>query len=1771
MKNKTHMRRLFATKKLIVIISLLLVMLLLIGAMTYAWFRNIIQVQGAMMNTGKFQYEFAGYHTDNNGELKTDFANSTQVETDTFNKDTGEGFSPIPTTETLTASSGCSTIVTTRSSGNLYFVVHKLENSVDLEVSIKLAAELNDLDAVGGFWYKIYEVSGDSTDKNDPIYSSDNVLDAIESNVLNENLGINNTSVKTEENFVNIRTEIRTEELSDNDYWCFRLSYGQKPNATLGAYSTGEGVAIRAELCVAQVGGLEGMETQKVIPVKTAAQLEAALTTYTADAVIRVQGDITYDHGDMILNRPVSLEIVGGTLTIKGNLRFVYAFEGKFCVNTSQNGTLKVVRMDDAPMGGNIYADIPHSSIEFAGMNMDSHQDVIVQGDLSVDASYERGMIVTKAKICHLNGTLEPIWLRNSTCIDIDRFTEVGEIRVDMSSAPYRVKILNNGTIGRIDLLQMSTEGPSKGYPEPRIYIENRSTISAPIRLPIWATKYLPADENNGVETGNTDIWYFPGAGDTLIESGTGTVYTTADVRTQPMASLVDRTNNSDPTAITVHYMTIKDDPNTESLGAILNNANAIKPESERIAALDSIASMRIISYGGKVLTEEDYRFIRENMPSLKELDLGDAASENRTFPDGALAGLMQLSKVTLPANDQEWGSAPFDQTAIDEIYVPASVLTINSETALTHSFRNAMCPNNYISYIHVAQSIKTLELPEPSYIFVSNESALSLYNTSNKKVFEEATRFQRPEGDFFVRLLGDSCEFATYVGTNPEWWKNVFEYKTIENGVDSSCIELDMSSINLGVKYNLVGIDPYAFYNKFTDEDVTSTFVLCLGNNVEEIGECAFWNSTKLLAVYGEGVTYCGNQAFYNCSLLNKLILPSLHTIGPKSSVIIQNCAALKWLETGVINRENNTSEATALLSGTNALSFYMIHAVGNEGSQVLTIPAIRTEAAKDASYMRVLMPDVMASHYSTNDTTKIACISLSGMSTEQLQIYPSIPEDDHVSLPRFIYGNRDGQNVLFTCMDTKLAVSEVFDAPFFDTIHVIGNSAYRFTSIYSEEGEDNVLTIPARVTEIEARAFQGSNKLYHTLQLNQVEIVAEKAFQNNKMLFVYGNEVTTIGYHAFMYAQMHYVELRALRTTLPQPDKTEDSEYEWGYYFRGCPNLRIAFFGPMDRLDDYMFYGSGSVRVIFIDSTDRATSNTKLPTSVSLPSSAVVFNAGRTKLMGIEEREHLLDGFDNLMYVDFQAQEITLSASGYGTVTGEISLPQNVVQRKTSDNTLKFVKSMVPKISDKNYKTPEMVYQTNEFISFLGQSHIKYTLDYQEGYTNAGLITEIGGSAYAGVSFVGCEYLTIGDNVRTLGDSAFAGCAAAYVDLNNVTTLMRYCFSGAKMTGINAPKVKTMQCGTFANITTLKSIELPAFERITGNENNGAFHTSKIETVVFGRNTADLGLWMFYQCTALKEVTIQSTTVPSGSRTFSIGNNTNIATNINLYVRESAGYFTNEATTHWNYLSRDCVAYFDNIYVDETNQLEYYWDVTSETAKTAEIILIRALENVSLVDNTLRIPSTVEKAITVGEEGSTSTYMQTYVITLVNEKALLAIKSLSYTYLELPYAMEILEFDQDCLPPSLTGFSITQNSDPDYSYHFKVQDGVLYNENLSVLLLYPSGKTDKEFVVPASVTSLAAVAFSNAMHLEKLTVSGTLTIMDRAFAYAGSLAEIHFTQTTPSLFIGHDIFEGCGNIQSIYVPNEASLSAYAKNVIYERKIISYFKVSTATPPATE
>ena len=152
----------------------------------------------------------------------------------------------------------------------------------------------------------------------------------------------------------------------------------------------------------------------------------------------------------------------------------------------------------------------------------------------------------------------------------------------------------------------------------------------------------------------------------------------------------------------------------------------------------------------------------------------------------------------------------------------------------------------------------------------------------------------------------------------------------------------------------------------------------------------------------------------------------------------------------------------------------------------------------------------------------------------------------------------------------------------------------------------------------------------------------------------------------------------------------------------------------------------------------------------------------------------------------------------------------------------------------------------------------------------------------------------------------------------------------------------------------------------------------------------------------------------------------------------------------------------------------------------------------------------------------------------------------------------------------------------------------GVLFNKDKTTLLQYPVGKTETDYAVPASVTSIAEYAFAGSNALTEVTLPEGLTeIAEYAFAWCRKLTKISLPKsldnignmafnectgltemtvlaTTPPT-LGTDVFLNVNRDIPVYVPAESLATYQAAAVWNEFKLQGTSTSGLQTPSMPE
>ncbi|HIX21905.1 MAG TPA: leucine-rich repeat domain-containing protein [Candidatus Parabacteroides faecavium] len=104
-----------------------------------------------------------------------------------------------------------------------------------------------------------------------------------------------------------------------------------------------------------------------------------------------------------------------------------------------------------------------------------------------------------------------------------------------------------------------------------------------------------------------------------------------------------------------------------------------------------------------------------------------------------------------------------------------------------------------------------------------------------------------------------------------------------------------------------------------------------------------------------------------------------------------------------------------------------------------------------------------------------------------------------------------------------------------------------------------------------------------------------------------------------------------------------------------------------------------------------------------------------------------------------------------------------------------------------------------------------------------------------------------------------------------------------------------------------------------------------------------------------------------------------------------------------------------------------------------------------------------------------------------------------------------------------------------------YRTIDGVLYTKDLKMIVCYPAGKKNKNFVIPSGVMSIGEVAFFACRSLETIIFPSSVTNIEKAaFFNCMNLCEITLPPDVTN--IGDKAFSNCRNLREITIPSSVT-----------------------------
>ena len=326
---------------------------------------------------------------------------------------------------------------------------------------------------------------------------------------------------------------------------------------------------------------------------------------------------------------------------------------------------------------------------------------------------------------------------------------------------------------------------------------------------------------------------------------------------------------------------------------------------------------------------------------------------------------------------------------------------------------------------------------------------------------------------------------------------------------------------------------------------------------------------------------------------------------------------------------------------------------------------------------------------------------------------------------------------------------------------------------------------------------------------------------------------------------------------------------------------------------------------------------------------------------------------------------------------------------------------------------------------------------------------------------AFFGCtalESIEIPENVETMDNTAFTGCTALAninVNSNNLTfasidgvlfnadfTELIY-FPNNHGTTYSVPAdVVTIGSFSFAGSTILTAISFPS--SVTTILDNAFVACPLLNNVVIPNTITTLGVGLFVNCTSLENITL-----PSG-----------------LASLPSALFY-------------GCTSLL--------------------TASLPSGIL--TIGNQAFSGCTSLATVTLPTSLT--EIGSWAFMDCSKLETIVLPSGLLTIKSQAFTRCN---SLDVVSIPSSVNSIGAYAFSecvsLTSINVDSANANYASVNGVLFNKDLSTLILYPTGKADNEYEIPATVTTIWENSFRQNIHITSVYVPATVTtILSHAF----------------------------------------------------------------------
>ena len=1217
--------------------------------------------------------------------------------------------------------------------------------------------------------------------------------------------------------------------------------------------------------------------------------------------------------------------------------------------------------------------------------------------------------------------------------------------------------------------------------------------------------------------------------------------------------------------------------------------------------------SLKVICYGEKVLSADDYAFIR-TMKSLTTLDLADAVSETQTVvslneshklvPEGAFENMTNLSTVIMSESDTAWSPNIFKGTNVKTVTFPQALIRllnprdnngkVSSQSVLTG-----------VKYVYASiTSVEGICSKETGtqYFFVPDEFTYNSYRNLNSavdwraKVFLNNGMLEHPDIEgLFLRYDPNAdkdedriCEFVVYTGESGAWLAAL-----------KASYEFDFAQITIGsgAPYKIVSYDPFALYQKLKNEPAPEDIVF--GTDLKWIGEYAFASNSNIKSVEFLADTKLLGHTFYNNTSLETVTALEITSLSetelddndhnyalfeeqgfnfakndklktfnmPKLSEVnggyeLSDCPNLERVDISVIKKDTENGTFYSYKDSTTVTSYnkfkYAKFYIHTENAAPRN--DISYTQALAAEYRYIFVNYAYADLYrSTANYVGVAELGdqtvgereLSDIKVSADGSYYYYTDDTFDGEGKLVRGTKA---CLVACLDEVIDKSQLSEYSLVSSF-VDGDTTYTINKIgsaayYFTKIRAKILNIPENIKEIGSYAFSAEKYDKQIGTFNLVNVT--KAGQG---AFYVANMLSIVG------ESLEQVGFKALSKNemlvyayLPKLSACSNNDDSSNRVFSDAKQLRVAYTSLSANISYDAKYSARNSYVRFI--------NAPSVTSVSIPPVNTIVNAdfsaksfSRNLKVTSPTGTNTAD-YKNVYFSDYYDYSVSFpGGDGESSMTVSVSLPGYVFYEENEENgelTLFAVSPDIEKNGD--YVTPNVLY-----IDSADQS--KNSVYSGSNTATTKIVTTIGKNAYGLVTFSSLtNTVTVGSNVITIEAEAFNG--TSYIESNRQNVVL------GEITTLNLSNVESVGAKAFykggfkyLNANKLKTIGKEAFSNCKSLGYGETVVLLPAFEVAEEENT-------FNTCTSLSQITfgekattfvdnmfngataLTKITILNGNTPVGLSKATaKIAPSSKPHVYVPASVYDAYKDTYFK-----SGGTFGGVQLNESKPDSNYFHKYGQSTKVDDIVYYwEKVGNDAYIDH-IEISGN-KKSIVIP-----SSFDTTYNVSSIKASAMSALSGVEEV--TLPANMKYITFTAADLADSITKL-IIGNADNGYNNGtFKTVDGVLYSADGKTLYVYPKAKADESFVVDSSVTQIFDEAFSGVKSLKQLTINSAVTVNDRAFAKAVVLERIIFTNSTASTLAGREILNDANVNLYIYVPS-GKLDAYKANVLIDYSIL--------------